>query len=57
MLFLHIEKKINYKKLHIEIKHIIGLTHMLFLHIEIKHIIEITHMLFLHIEIINNYNF
>ena len=41
MLFLHIEIKINYKKLHIEI----------------KSIIEITYAKKLHIEIINNYNF
>jgi hypothetical protein len=41
MLFLHIEKKINYKNLHIEK----------------KHIIEITYAKKLHIEIINNYNF
>jgi len=39
MFFLHIEKKINYKKLHIEK----------------KHIIEITYAKKLHIEIINNY--
>jgi len=41
VLFLHIEIKINYKKLHIEI----------------KSIIEITYAKKLHIEIINNYNF
>ena len=38
MFFLHIEKKINYKNLHIEIKHIIGLTYIKKLHIEINHI-------------------
>ena len=38
MFFLHIEKNINYKKLHIEKKSIIGLTYIKKLHIEIKHI-------------------
>ena len=57
MLFLHIEKKINYKNLHIEKKHIIEITYAKKLHIEKKSIIEITYVKKLHIEIINNYNF